>query len=162
MCVGVHNGPLRIYTLHMQIRPCLSPPCWSYIALWFCTKHSAQLNPDCNEKMPTGFYLCQSIFHGLRDNHDAPLCHRHSLPSKGCITGSQSLEGYVIGKAHWTAYSCSLCAHSRDDIITKCFSHQILALPSAHGRAQLINAYDESRVCACVCACSCTRSCVAI
>ncbi len=92
------------------------------------------------KKVPTGLHLCQSIFYGLRENHDAPFCHWHGLPSKGCITGSQSLEGYVIGKAHWIVYSCSLCAHSRDDIITKCFSHQILAYHQprlAHHRLNL-------------------------
>lgn len=52
--------------------------------------------------------------------------NQHSEPSKGCITSSHSAERYVIGKAHWTVYSCSLCARSRDDIITECFSHQIL------------------------------------
>lgn len=97
------------------------------VVLWFYAKHSAQLNPYCNEKIPTGFYLSQSIFCGLRDNPDTPVFHWHDLPSKGCITGSQSLESYVIGKAHWTVDSCSLCARSGNDIITKCFSHQILS-----------------------------------
>lgn len=127
VCTSERKGPLRIYTANANQGTSIGSLHACYIVLQFFAKHSPQLNPDCNEKMPTGFYLCQSIFYGLRDNHDAPFRHRHSLPSKGCITSSHTLEGYVIGKAHWTVYSCSLGAHSRDDIITKCYSHQILA-----------------------------------
>lgn len=108
----------------MQIRECLLE---AFLLAVSSSPNTVQLNRNCNEKMPTGFYLCQSIFYGLRANHDAPIRHQHNMPSKGCITSSHSLECYVIGKAHWTVYSRSVGAHSRDDIITKCFSHQILS-----------------------------------
>lgn len=127
VCTSECKGPLRIYIANANQETSIRSLLACYIVLQFFAKHSVQLNPNCNEKMPTGFYLCRSIFYGLRANHEAPFCHWHDLSSKGCITVSQSLECYVIGKAHWTVYSSSLGAHSRDDIITKCFSHQILA-----------------------------------
>lgn len=37
----------------------------SAIVLWLFA-NTVQLNPSCNEKMPTAAYLCQSIVYGLR------------------------------------------------------------------------------------------------
>ena len=105
--------------------------------------------------MPTGFYLCQSIFYGSRDNHDAPPRHRHSLPSEGCITGSQSLECYVIGKAQWAVYSCSLCAHSRGWYHYKVLLSSNPLLPSAFSRAQLIAGWAPAMTSGGVCTLPC-------
>lgn len=86
------------YILQMQIREeSIRSSLACHGILWFFAKHSVQLNHNRNEKTPTAVYLCQSIFYGLRANHDAPFRRRHNLPSKGCITSRQSAECYVIG-----------------------------------------------------------------
>lgn len=92
-------------------------------------------------KMPTGFYLCQSIFYGFEANHDELFRHRQSLPSKGRVADSESLECYAIGKAHRTEYSCALGASPQgyhykvllsSDPLTRCFQtcspHHMLSL----------------------------------
>lgn len=127
LCGCAQVSTRRLCILQMQIRKHLLESYLPSIPTYSCLPNTLQLNSNCNVKMPTGFYLCQSILYGLGANHDAPFCHWHDLPSKGCITDRQSLEHYVIGKAHWTVYASSLGAHSRDDIIKKCFSHQILS-----------------------------------
>lgn len=92
------KGPLKAFIPHAHHEMSLRrlPVCW--ILSQFYVKHSVKLNPNCNEKMATTFYLCQSIFNGLKANSWSPFCVGYKLPSEGCITGRQSLESYVIGK----------------------------------------------------------------
>lgn len=123
VCISEYKGPLRIYIGNANQGTSIRSLITCYIVSQFFVKLCKKI-PSVMRNMPTGFYLCQSIFCGLRASGDAPFYHWQNSPSKGCITSSQSLECYVIGK-HIGLYI--LATHSKDDIITKCFSHQILS-----------------------------------